>query len=447
MLIRFFLENFLSFNEQIELSMIPGKSRLHPHHVIRDTRRKGIDILKSAVLYGANASGKSNLVEALAFARKLIVKGTNAKDEIQTKNFKLDKKNYRIPSKFQFDIKSNKKMFSYGFSVDRYQIHKEWLYEISKFKEKLLFERSRINNNKVNVKVGNITYSGKKEKDFLEYVALGTRPNQLFLTESIQRNVKHFMDIYDWFDKKLTIIFPSSVAKGIEFHFDSKSNEANVFLKFLRHFDTGISSLKTEKYNLDKDKTEIPESVVNDIRKNLKGKNERIFLSSNRNDRYTIYRDKDGQLIALKLISKHKLKNSDEEIDFQIYEESDGTQRILDLLPALVSLINYDRIFVIDELDRSLHPLLIKEFIELFLEHSQKQKSQLIVTTHDSTLLDLKTLRKDEIWFIEKNQSGESQLYSLEEFRIRYDKNIKKDYLKGRYGAIPIFMDLKYQKK
>ena len=152
-------------------------------------------------------------------------------------------------------------------------------------------------------------------------------------------------------------------------------------------------------------------------------------------------------MIALKLISKHKLKNSDEEIDFQIHEESDGTQRILDLLPALVSLINHDRIFVIDELDRSLHPLLIKEFTELFLEHSQKQKSQLIVTTHDATLLDLKTLRKDEIWFIEKNQSGESQLYSLEEFRIRYDKNIKKDYLKGRYGAIPIFMDLKYQKK
>lgn len=443
MLIRFIVENFLSFNDHVEFSMIPGKGRLLSHHVIRDKKKSGINILKFAVIYGANASGKSNLIKAIAFAQKLIGKGTTAKDRIQVDYFRLDKTKYKKPSKFQFDFKFKEKMYSYGFTLDPNKVHNEYLYEIDKFREKLLFERKAINENKSYIKFGKIPYSGKKERDFLDYVGLGTRPNQLFLTESIQRNVRYFKDVYEWFDRKLTVIFPETIARGIEFDIDREVSTAKAFLKFLQHFDTGISGLATKKYDLEKDTTEIPSSIITRISEEIKSKDEKILLTSSNKRRYWIYRDKDDKLIALKLIAKHRIANSDEEVSFEINEESDGTQRLIDLLPALISSIDYDKIFLIDELDRSLHPLLIKDYIKIFLERSRMQKSQLIVTTHDSTILNLRLLRKDEIWFIEKTQNGESELYSLEEFKPRYDKNIQKGYLQGRFGAIPFFGNMK----
>jgi AAA15 family ATPase/GTPase len=190
------------------------------------------------------------------------------------------------------------------------------------------------------------------------------------------------------------------------------------------------------------EKTEIPDRIIDPLKRNFKGGNERILLRSLDNKRYTIYRDEHGDLIALKLISKHKIKNSNKEVSFEINEESDGTQRIIDLIPVLISSLEEDRVFVIDELDRSLHPLLIQEFISIFVKKSTEQKSQIIVTTHDASLLNQKLLRKDEIWFTEKNEFGNSNLFSLEEFNIRYDKNIRKDYLRGRFGAIPFFKSM-----
>lgn len=441
MLIRFIVENFLSFNESIEFSLVPGRGKIHSHHILKDKRRSGISTLKTAVVYGANASGKSNLIKAVAFSKNLILKGTGPKEQILITPFRLTKNTITLPSRFQFDFKCEEKMFSYGYSADSTKIKEEWLYEISRYKEKLLFKRRTLQKNIVNIEFGALGIKNQNENNFLKHVAQGTRPNQLFLTESVERNVTHFMKIYDWFDNKLNIIFPDTIAHGIEFYLNGKTNVAKAFLKLLKHFDTGISNISTKKYNLEKDKTEIPDPVVNKIKKNLGKKNERIFLSSYKNDRYTILRDKNNELIAYKLITKHRLKNSDEEVSFEINEESDGTQRVLDLIPALLNSIEKNSIIIIDELDRSLHPMLIQEYIKLFLEKCRNQNSQLIVTTHDSTLLNLKLLRKDEIWFIEKNQNGESELFSLEEFKIRYDKNIQKDYLKGRYGAIPYFPD------
>lgn len=443
MLIRFFVENFLSFNDQVEFSMIPGKGRLLSHHVIRDKKRSGINSLKFAIIYGANASGKSNLIKAIDFAQYLILKGTSAKDRIQVRHFRLDKKRYKEPSKFQFDIRYKEKMYSYGFTLDSNKIHNEWLYEINKFRERLLFERKTTKENKGNIKFGNIPFLEKKERKFLDFVWLGTRPNQLFLTESIQRNVKYFKDVYEWFDRKLTLIFPETMAAGTEFYFDQKSSSSKAFLKYLQLFDTGISGLTAKRHSLEKNKTEIPQSVINSINEGIKNKNDRFLLTSPENKRYTVYRDEHDKLIALELIAKHKIINSDEKVNFDIQEESDGTQRLIDLLPALISSLDYDKVFLIDEFDRSLHPLLIKDYIKIFFGQSRGQKSQLIVTTHDSSLLNLKLLRKDEIWFIEKNQNGESKLYSLEEFKPRHDKDIQKSYLQGRLGAIPFIRDIK----
>ena len=139
----------------------------------------------------------------------------------------------------------------------------------------------------------------------------------------------------------------------------------------------------------------------------------------------------------------HKLPSQKDSVLFEIYEESDGTQRLFDLIPALIELSNNDRVFVIDEVDRSLHPNLTKSLIEYFLLNSKGLKNQLILTSHESSLLDLKLLRKDEIWFTEKRPSGSTSLYSLEEYKPRFDKEIRKGYLQGRFGAIPLISNLK----
>lgn len=443
MLIRYFIENFLSFNDQVELSMIPGKGRILSSHIVKGKKSSSINILKSAIIYGANASGKSNLIKSIAFAKNLIVKGTKTKEQIPLKKFRLDLKSTNKPTKFQFDFKHKEKYYSYGFTLDSNQINEEWLYKINKFKEKLLFERKTLEGNKVNVKFGKIPYLRSLDWQFLKFVGKGTRPNQLFLTESIQRNVEYFVDAYEWFDDVLTVIFPTSKYDGIEFFFERREKIKNILLKLLQFFDIGISDIVCEKYILEKDLKDIPENIIEDLKKGLKRKEAKAFLTSPKDERYLVHKDEKGELRALRLTSRHSIKNSQKKAIFGLNEESDGTQRIIDFLPALISLLSINTVFIIDEIDRSLHPLLVKKFIEVFLQIGLKKNGQLIFTTHDSNLLDLKLLRKDEIWFIEKNNEGESNLYSLEEFKPRYDRNIQKGYLLGRFGAIPFFRDVK----
>ena len=442
MLIRFFLENFLSYNDQVEFSMVPGRGRLFPDHIVRRKKSTGINVLKSAVIYGPNAAGKSNLMKAISFAKKMVILGTKANEPIPLKKFQLNLKNSRKPSKFQFDFKHRDKYYSYGFILDTNQIYEEWLYEINKFREKLLFERKTNSGDVSKVNFGKINSSRSLDKQFLKFVGKGTRSNQLFLTQSIEQNVQDFIYPYEWFDNVLRVIFPDSKYDGIEFFFAQRRNVKDVLLKFLQYFDTGISDIECETYSLQKDLPDIPEDVIVRLRKGLKKKDSKAILTSPKNEKFLVYKDHDEAIKAIRLTSKHRIKDSDKKAVFGINEESDGTQRIIDFLPALISLLSTDSVFFIDEIDRSLHPLLVIKFLEVFLKVSSKTNGQLIVTTHDSNLLDLKFLRKDEIWFIEKNKEEESKMYSLEEFKPRYDKDIKKGYLLGRFGAIPSFEDL-----
>jgi len=443
MLIRYFVENFLSFNDQVEFSMIPGRGRLLSHHIVRGEKRSDINILRSSVIYGANASGKSNLIKSMNFARGLIVYGVKPAEAISLKKFRLDLKSVNKPSKFQFDFKYKGKHYSYGFTLDSNRIYEEWLYEINKFSEKLLFERKTTNDSEISIKFGKILSLKKTDLQFLMFVAKGTRPNQLFLTESIQRNVKLFSDVYEWFDDVLSIIFPDTKYDGIEFFFARAEKIKDVLLEFLHYFDTGISNIVCEKYLFEKDLKEIPEDVIEKVKKDLNKPKSIVILSSPQDERYLVYKDVLGDFRALRLTSRHRIKDSKKEAIFEINEESDGTQRIVDFLPFLISLLSTNSVLVVDEIDRSLHPLLVKKFLEIFLKLSSKANGQLIVTTHDPTLLNLKLLRKDEIWFVEKNNESESKLYSLEDFKPRYDKDIQKGYLLGRFGAIPFFRDVK----
>jgi AAA15 family ATPase/GTPase len=434
MLIRFRVENFLSFNKPAEISFLPGAARSHKNHVIRGKGSNDIHILKAGIIYGANASGKSNLIKAIDFARKLILNGTRPDELIHVIPFRLDKDREQDPSMFEFEFKTIKSCFNYGFKLSATRVEEEWLYEINKDSEKLLFERT------TEQQFAKIKFNFRglsQDKEFLNFVARGTRANQLFLTECIERNVDAYSDAFGWFKNCLQIIFPES--RSIGPFFTSKVDESSeqnfqeLLIKYLKLFDTGIRSFDYQPVDPEK---EFPEKIFKSLKTQLKI-DQPAFVGQRNGSRYLVKIDKENpsEISALKMQLSHSGKSQDVTLDFE--DESDGTIRLLDLVPILEKRsIENSRVYLIDELDRSIHPLICKEIIRQFL--CQPGNNQLIATTHQPLLLDLDLLRRDEVWFIEKDSNGASELYSLEEFSPRYDNDIEKGYLLGRFGAIPV---------
>ncbi len=418
--------------------MVKGLQRKLPNHIISPVTGDYKKVLKAGIIYGANASGKSNFVKALKFISNLIVEGTHSGDLINRKPFALDEKVSIMPSEFSFNFYANEKCYSYGISIDSKNIHHEWLYEILKTSEKKLFERELIDNKESNYSFGSWIDSLDKEKrQFINFVAKGTRLNQPFIKESIDRQLDLFSDAYEWFKNSLHIIFPHTQFNIASLLFDEEKTEIlERLISFLEDSDTGIVDYKLEDINLE---NKLPEMLVKDLEKSIEHDKYVAILEKGGKERVFVKRDKKSNLLkGSELVLKHRgVSESGEPIQIDPQDESDGTVRLIDLIPILLNSPDVPNIFIVDEFDRSLHPNLSYNFLKLFFEHTN-DNVQLIVTTHEENLLDLELLRRDEIWFIEKDYDGSSHLYSLEEFQPRYDKDIRKGYLQGRFGAIPV---------
>jgi len=436
MLIRFNVENFLSFNDKVEFSLIANNERRLSAHVFKG---EGINILKTSVIYGANASGKSNLVKAIDFSQKVITKGIDKLNPVNC-HFRLKKDNVNSPSIFNYEIKAGNIYYSYGFAIqlNKHKIIEEWLYEIGNNKEKKVFERFINDAGKHVIEVG-LQLSSKAKKRFDVYKEdFQNSDNLLFLSEINRKSINDFpevvgfIDVFNWFDKKLTVLKPDSKFAGLNFIGDD-TEMTKTFNSFLNVFQTGINNVTSEEIDLDS--LDIPQRIKEDLTKNIEKAKAIIFeingityaLKKNESNEYKI-----------KKIGLEHLSDEGSAVVFDIEDESDGTQRLFDFIPALHELTKTDSVFIVDELDRSLHSKLTYGIFELFFKLSLNNESQLIATTHESLLLDLDLLRRDEIWFVEKNEN-QSRLYSLDEFKVRNDKIVNKDYLLGRYGAIPIF--------
>jgi len=449
MLIRFSVENFLSFKERQTLSMIPGKTQKHKAHICTNSANKNIDILRGSIIYGANASGKSNLIYSMYHCKKLITLGIRAENKLPHFFFRLDSLCKDKPSVFEFEFSIRNRNYAYGFSLNSEKILEEWLYLMNKSKDVAIYERTTDENNKTIVNFNTSKFKNNIDLKFLKFIGKGTRPNQLFITECIQRNVKnelrkipYFIDTINWFDNVLSIIFPESKYGGTAFEIDKDENFKKRYTNLLKLFDTDIDGLNLKKVNLKEEFKELPNKLFEDLEKKVK-KGEEGILSGPNDNLYAITRNEQGELELYKIMTEHYVTNTNETINFDIDDESDGTRRILDLIPSIIDIKTNDKVYIIDELDRSLHPIISNAFINIFLNEKHNRNSQIIVTTHESSLLNQDLIRKDEVWFIEKDKkSKESILYSLEEFKPRFDNNIRKGYLLGRFGAIPFVPNL-----
>lgn len=444
MLIRFNVENFLSFKDRTVFSMIPGKGTLKKTHKSKPV--KGISALKTSIVYGANASGKSNLLKAIAWGKRLILKGTKSDQPIRFQNFMLDTSAIQSNSRIEYEFQNKGKNYAYGFVFNSKEIVEEWLYELNKKNENKIFERN-ISKKEI-FDLEPILKKNKKDehKQFIKFVAKGTPNNQLFLTEINTRKVKEnvtdisdLLNTLDWFQNSLKVIFPSDkYNEGVKYELQEDSKLQMTFEELLKYFDTGIDGICLE--NTDFEKSEIPKILFEKIKEeilNPKSKDVKtVIVSSNKNTTYFVTK-KNEDIIIQQFMAKHHVKGQKKSTFFDMSNESDGTNRIIDFIPLIIDLLNGNNVFLIDEMERSLHPNLMYDLIDVFLSKCENVNSQLIVGSHESTLLTQKLFRKDEIWFIVKDQDGASHLHSLEEYNVRFDKEIRKDYLLGRFKGVP----------
>lgn len=436
MLIRFAVENFLSFDEEVEFNMLSGNFKIHKEHLYKE--KEGINLLRIAAIYGGNGAGKSNLVSAIDIAKDLIIKGTpNSKSNLPHLFFKLKKGNSKKPTKFEFEFKVNETIYSYGISFLKNRITEEWLYQTHPTKkDKLLFERETNEKGGTTIKLNNKFLKTSKDKLKAEIYAEELRANQPFLYEANEKDIEFVKEAFNWFEDILHVVDPSSKPAGLFENMILNKKFRDLTNQIIQKVDTGVKKIETQKIEInqlfglhDKD---LEEDILNRI-----GRDFIDVESLNDEIDYGFYLNEKGEPQAVKLIAKHKIGN--EETSFDLIEESEGTQRFIELTPAFLDSLFKGKVYVVDELDRSMHTRMVKTLIEMYLSSDNEiSKGQLIFTTHEMELLDLKLFRQDEIWFIEKNKSEASQMHSLSDFKPRYDKDIRRGYLQGRFDALPI---------
>lgn len=440
MLLQFDIENFLSFKDRVTFNLQPSRgSRLESHKV---EPVKGSKVLKTAAIFGANAGGKSNFIKALGIGKRLILRGTHPEELIDYHPFKLSNENKKEDTTVIYQILCNNKKYEYGFSYNAERISSEWLNIITRKTVHRVYVRDR---NKFEMPLLMKLNTKEEERQFLDFFAKSTPTRQLFLHEvfirNIHDNVSNISDleaVISWFNNTLKIIFTDTTYKqGIWLKAADDSKLKYVFSELLTYFATGIDGIELREVEFDK--LGIPQDLQSMIKSDMaRSSEEETFGALRLNDNLYLIKLAQGEMSAKKLMTLHHKIGSDEQERFSLEEESDGTKRLFDLIPLIIDFIYGNKVFVIDEFERSLHPTLIKKILELFFSYTKGIPCQLIFTTHESTLMTQKILRSDEIWLIKKSKDGFSTMCTIDNSaNPRYDKKLIQGYLEGDYGGVP----------
>ncbi|RKD15150.1 hypothetical protein BCY91_06415 [Pelobium manganitolerans] len=420
MLLEFSVGNYLSFKTKTTLSLAATSIKEHVDTNIFSTER--LDLLKGAVIYGANASGKSNFIKAMSTMRRLVLQSfeQSSADELDIVPFLLNTDTEQSASFFETVFIIDNIRYRYGFEVDDKQVHAEWLFEAPKNAEKPLFVRED--------EGIEVMKSFPEGKDLEER----TRDNALFLTVADQFNGKIAKKIMQWFNNFITISGLSHEGyKGVTFGMLENKHTSSTLLNFYKKLDLGFDDINISKKPFDP--KELPNDMAEGLFKQLVTDLEGAF----RIDIKTIHK---------KYSAKGKLVGN---VEFDMRsQESSGTNKLFNISGSVFDVLNDGGVLVVDELDASLHPLLTLAVTKLFNSREFNQNNaQLIFATHDTNLLYYGNYRRDQIYFVEKDTYGSSNMYSLVEYKeegktIRKDRSFEKDYIEGRYGAIPFIGNL-----
>lgn len=400
MILEFSIANYLSFKEKVTFSMLANASTgLDDNYVLVNDKK----ILKTIAVYGANASGKTNLFKILTMVILMLRNSNNTdiNEKLPIIPFKFDKKTINSPSEFEIKFIVDGIRYVYGFIADETKIHEEYLYYYPNGRETKIFDRTNTND---------YSFSQKEEK-FLKDIALKNAPNKFFLATATNWNYTKTKLPYEFLSRNINTFNNLSELRDLAFskYLKNDSNLKDFAIEFLKKADFNIEDYQVIE-------TEVPEEVLISIPD---------FIKSNMKSKPKVFT----------ALFKHK----DSNIELTYEEESMGTEIIFSFIPFIYDALNCKKVVVVDELDKSLHPYLVEMLVQMFNDSEiNKNGAQLIFNTHDTNLLKLNILRRDQIWFTEKdNGTGISDLYPLSDFSVRNTENIEKRYMLGRYGAVP----------
>ncbi len=441
MLVRLVIENLFSFGDRKEFNTISNNrlKTLDNHKYDMN----GFNVLKLSSIYGANGAGKSNLIKSLQLFQKLVVK-----DEIP---FRLR------DAQFKFNYDSNNKQilavefiqentaFYYGLEFLDNLVSAEELYlsGLGNKEDQLIFERKTNKDEVTKIKFSE-DFENDEKSQLLKSILLEefVKPNKLILKLISKRDNKFLKDVkkaFKWFEETLQIITPDSKPRALAHNIEKDIEFRKYAEDTMCALNVGITSLNTEKKEISKFFGKDNKVLIEELSKDVEDSPDKIIGLRSIDGEIIVVKE-DNEIWVKKIKIGHTGKN-DKSILFELEEESDGTIRLLDFIPAFQEILKKEKVFIIDEIERSIHPLLIKELVKKFSLDSNT-KGQLIFTTHEPNLLDQEIFRQDEIWFVEKDKNGSTDLYSLSDFKEHKTIDIRKGYLNGRYGSIPFLANL-----
>lgn len=422
MIIKYSVSNWKSFADPTTLNLIPTREKQHSNHiaVCDDT---DVKVLQTAAVYGANAAGKTNFIESLEFLQKFILKYYSFNNIFGLQPYRLNKVKEKEPTEFELTILVDKRVYQYRLMINSSEVIEEELWERAKIgtktNERLVFHRFNRNQYRFDS-----SFFSDSELKILKLAGEATRSDSSLITTAVSFNIKSLQPFFDWFRNKLLLIGPQS--KYMQLQNYCSSNEEIALLKQL---DVGIERFKEVSLGPDFLHGEKLAMIKNYLAQTGRPIRDEDMLYSLEN----------GELKASKIQSIH-IDEDGEERTFKITDESDGTQRLVDLVPLFVSLykVGAASVVVVDDLDRSIHPFLIRRLIQRYLDsRSADRRAQLVFTTHNLDLFDQSLFRRDELMIVDR-RNLRSELYPLADFKdIRKDKDVRRSYSKGLLGGVP----------
>lgn len=421
MLIEFNVTNYRSFLKTQTLQMSAGPS----------TEMKELNsftppifgmphLLRSSVIYGPNASGKSNLIRALHFMKNFILTSAQGQEgyAIAASPFSFSRASLSLPSEFEVIFIAEGVRYQYGFSVSLERVEHEWLLAYPQGRVQRWFERSYNHDNQQYDWYFGSKFLGQK-KVWQE----ATRTNALFLSAAVQLNNEQLKPVFYWFHSLVVIRHHDILDPGFSTIQCQTEAKRKMILQFMNNADLSIDDIKIESRDFSENELpkEMPQEMKNLILKDMQDKK------------------------SIKVKFAHRIDDSEDMAWLPFEEESDGTKKLFAYAGPWLDGLEKGRVFLVDELDTSLHPLMVRFLLQLIHNpETNPQNAQLVFTTHDTSILDQKLMRRDQIWFMEKDKNNSSSIYPLSDFKPRKHEALGKGYLQGRYGALPFIGEVNF---
>lgn len=439
MLLRYIVSNFKSIGSPVEFTMLPSEQIIDVESLKQvDTKDSEWHLLRRAGLFGPNASGKSSLIRSISFARNYIVNGKKSGKGTGVDQFRGNISELNGVSTFQFTFTIDRSVYEYGFAINKFQVCEEWLMEFEKQGFVPLFTRLTSTDGKTEIEIeSKFARANSKDRKLAEILKESIQEkqrNQLFLYKLSDNGIKKAEKIVDWF-REIQIIFPDTKIRALPIRVKEDESLREYLGEMLKEMDTGVYDITVASDEIDfhefAEKMDLPLELVDNIEEI---KNGIVSIEG----KYFVFSEDKGKQTLVQLKFEHHLNNT--VVRFNMEDESDGTQRLLDLIPMIFSIGKNDALYFVDELDRSLHTKLSRFLLSEFerISKNTNSRNQIVYTAHDVNLIDLNNFRQDEIWFIEKNREGETRLRPLSDFHVTKTQDPLKAYLNGRFGAIPV---------